>query len=450
MNEIGWKWAAVVVCAAIATGAGACGSSGGHAKGSGAGGAGGVATTSSGGVACKTDADCAAQVPDTTPPGCALSKCNTVRGACELVAKDQDGDGQAAANCTANDGTPVQVGDDCDDEDPGLLLGHPKSCSALPGGATITWPTGAPKGVCKYGQISCQPNGTPSACEGAVAPGKRDCSSTMDVDCDGKDDDTECACVPGTAQCAGNGVETCQPDGTPGAAVPCVNQTCVNGKCQGICAPGQTQCEGNGVKSCQPDGSWGAPASCGNQACVNGQCQGVCAPGQTTCSGQQPQVCDTTGHWQDNGPACNHQTCIAGSCQGICAPGETAPGCPPIQSCQTLPATCDGTGHFPSPQCNYACSEFQEGKSQNFGCSNLCSGASCNFQYSATCPAGTTRTQCVANCVDGCCTGGNKGGCSWSTSWNSSTPSDATCDLHIGTSGCNGTTMSLTVYCKGP
>ncbi|MDB4994976.1 MAG: hypothetical protein JWM74_2408, partial [Myxococcaceae bacterium] len=93
------------------------------------------------------------------------------------------------------------------------------------------------------------------------------------------------------------------------------------------------------------------------------------------------------------------------------------------------------------------CSEFVGGTSQSWGCSNGCVGASCNFRFDFACPAGTSPTHCDANCISGCCTGGNRGGCDWGTSWADST---GTCDIHIGTAGCNGTTMNVTVFCKGP
>jgi hypothetical protein len=74
-----------------------------------------------------TDVDCAASVPSTMPASgvganCAAGKCDALLGVCEYVAKDKDGDGHAAANCTSTNGVTIQEGDDCNDQDPNLRL----------------------------------------------------------------------------------------------------------------------------------------------------------------------------------------------------------------------------------------------------------------------------------------------------------------------------------------
>jgi hypothetical protein len=82
-------------------------------------------------------------------------------------------------------------------------------------------------------------------------------------------------CSPGQTFCAGNGVQTCGMCGTLGPPVPCVDQSCILGKCQGVCAPGQTQCLGNAVQVCDVTGNWapwmtcsGSTPNCSNGACV--------------------------------------------------------------------------------------------------------------------------------------------------------------------------------------
>jgi hypothetical protein len=521
-------------------------------------------------VACKKDADCVATLPQTTPPGCATATCDLVQGQCAYVAKDADGDGHRSASCKAPSGPTIQAGDDCDDADAQLYPGHPEDCSVLPDGTTATWPTGSPAGACQYGKISCQMDGTKSACTGTVGPKARNCTSPQDNDCDGKPDQSECVCLPGATQCATgdagmNGVQTCTPEGQWGPASPCVASTCQSSadagggaSCQGACSPGQTNCSGNGLQQCV-NGTWGTPTACVNSACVvsapgKAACTGVCSPGQTECKGNSLATCSSSGQYDNGTPCANttcsgpvgsascggvcapgqtrcagntyqscqngqwggdvdcagqNQTCITSgggsSCQGVCAPGQTtcanlsqrqgcqngqwvddvncasqhqtcyqnvcsgvcAPGQSyPSNQCAnfgsgcalTGTAGCDGTGQYSGPHCDYACTSFA-GSAPNpasAGCSNLCSGASCTSnqngfpQFVSSCPAGSQKVACSAYCVNGCCANGfNGAGCSYYTFWiNPGSPTDATCGVHIGTSGCNGMTVGVSTTCQ--
>lgn len=60
-------------------------------------------------------------------------------------------------------------------------------------------------GICERGVSTCE-NSVWGPCEGNVEPEPRDCSSPLDNDCDGSDDDTKdatCQCTPGTSQACG-------------------------------------------------------------------------------------------------------------------------------------------------------------------------------------------------------------------------------------------------------
>jgi hypothetical protein len=65
---------------------------------------------------CSVAADCLAAIASTTPADCAEAHCDLVRGACYYLAKDSDGDGHRASQCTAA-GVVIETGDDCDDAD---------------------------------------------------------------------------------------------------------------------------------------------------------------------------------------------------------------------------------------------------------------------------------------------------------------------------------------------
>jgi hypothetical protein len=87
-------------------------------------------------------------------------------------------------------------------------------------------------------------------------------------------------CVPGSTRCEGNGVVTCNGIGTWGAAYTapgsplnsdaCVNSACVDGACQGVCVPGSTQCSGGVLQTCNATGVWQPVIACDAGTCDAG------------------------------------------------------------------------------------------------------------------------------------------------------------------------------------
>lgn len=186
---------------------------------------------------CTVNEDCAKKLPATTPADCAVATCDTLQKKCHFRAKDGDGDGHPAKNCTAPTAT-IETGDDCDDGDPNTFPGawdgpatdfdagtgaqadrcdqrdndcngspddgkvkvdggdktctcdpnKPLPCYEYPNGAPIDAATlgsdNSPKGMCKKGTRTCVA-GIPSACTGAIGPDPVEQCDTIDHDCDG-------------------------------------------------------------------------------------------------------------------------------------------------------------------------------------------------------------------------------------------------------------------------
>lgn len=298
---------------------------------------------------CGRDDQCAFLVSmvEPFPPNCAEPYCDTDTRRCALRSVDSDGDGHRTSRCFVPQ-FPFAVGDDCDDDNPSLFPSHAADCSEGKDGVLISWPTGRPEGNCQFGTKTCNPDGTASACMGAIAPALRDCTSNEDNDCDSTPDRSECDCAPPTTRCSGNGVQSCDRQGNWSAAQLCADRACVAGACQGVCAPSQTRCSGNAVQTCSADGQWGPAVACVDQTCVLGAgataaCQGACAPERVRCSDNGVQTCTPTGTW--SAPVlCVNSTCSSGACSGPCAPGQSQCSGNGIQTCQNgqwgTPAAC--------------------------------------------------------------------------------------------------------------
>ncbi len=132
-------------------------------------------------------------------------------------------------------------------------------------------------------------------------------------------------CAPGASQaCNSYGSQSC-------------GATCTWGACScpaaALCVPGTVECSGNAVQSCDGCGQWQPAAPCSSQTCVAGACSGVCAPGQTnpvSCGncGTDTQLCGPTGTWLSSG------SCLG---QGPCTPNSTqACGMNASQTCTAM------------------------------------------------------------------------------------------------------------------
>jgi hypothetical protein len=362
---------------------------------------------------CVRDADCAASAPPTmlvagVGPNCAAGRCNALQGVCEYVAKDEDGDGHAAANCVATNGVTIQEGDDCNDQDPNLYPGHPETCSVEAEGGTVAWPTGMPVGICAYGQVECLPDGMESTCTGTVGPMPRDCTSSLDNDCDGKPDSSECVCSPGTAQSCYTG-----PAGTEGV---------------GICHGGAEQCDlADGGES----DTWGActgqtlPAGRDCTSTVDNDCDGKSDDTECgSCTTSTMQSCYTGPTGTQGVGVCHsgEQTCAlvdGGAAWGNCT-GEVVPGARLCTS--TSDNDCDGTAD--DTECGPCVSGAQE-----------------------PCYTGPSGTEGVGVCRGGTATCDLSGS---TTSWGSCTGQVTPGALNCGSSSdndCNGTADSSEAAC---
>lgn len=358
--------------------AGKAGTAGAAGTGGAAGqaGAAGKAGSAGKGTSCAKDTDCTAALPPTKPAMCAVPTCDPGSKTCVFKARDFDGDGHATNFCQALDGTPIVVGDDCDDTDKTTYPtswdgpagdGHPGSCDGIdqncdgiadddklkdgtsckcaPGdvqkcsetstGAPISWPTGKPEGACKYGGKTCLSNGTFGPCTDAVGPKPESCNK-VDDDCNGIVDDgpapdnvpvdavyfaydgdnDQHGLVPGNGYALVHACTFNPPTKAPAA--------CLAGPFTG-CAAGTTAAE------CCPDNAWKFAASLVSDDCndqnpkvnpiapdvcdgIDNNCDGTVDPG-CTCKDGDTQSCGSAAQCNEGGT----QTCSVGA-WGNCSP----------------------------------------------------------------------------------------------------------------------------------
>jgi hypothetical protein len=314
-------------------------------------------------------------------------------------------------------------------------------------------------GICHPGTETCGTNGTWSNCTGSQEPKPRDCTSSLDNDCNGMPDNTADA----ECQCTMNGAT--QPCGThPGldgkGICKAGSQTCNNGvwsTCLGSAAPAARDCTSPSDNDCdgKPDNTIDAVCQCntsgsqpcqthpgldgkgickaGTQSCTNGilsQCMGSVGPAPRDCSSPNDNNCDGSpdntvdGQCQCSAPngtalPCGTHPGLDG--KGICKAGtqtcnngvlSTCTGSvgPAARDCTSpLDNDCDGTVDKPSNAC---CIDAMVVSSGTVNPTNICAG--CNPAVSATtwsarssCANGDLGCSCTgsgpteANCADG-------------------------------------------------
>jgi len=187
------------------------------------------------------------------------------------------------------------------------VAGDDTNCDGVPnGGCTCVegamQPCGPDTdvGICQRGVSTCI-NGAFGACQGAVFQGRRDCSSALDNDCDGRPDNTSdatCTCVIGAVQACGT---------HPGR----------DGN--GPCRAGQQTCE----------------AGAQNVASRFGACNGSVGPAQR-------DSCTAPGDDADcNGTANSGCQCVAGQSNAPCSGDANNSRCSPQGTCAPCQANAD-------------------------------------------------------------------------------------------------------------
>src|SRR6266545_2148717 len=147
------------------------------------------------------------------------------------------------------------------------------------------------KGICKAGTQTCG-GGVLSKCTGSVGPLPRDCTSSLDNNCDGSPDNT----LDAQCQCSTNGAtRLCgQHTGLDGIGVcKAGTQTCTSGTwstCMGSVGPAARNCTSPLDNDC--DGAVDKPT---NACCIDGQVVPSGTPNPTNlCAGCNPSVATTT------------------------------------------------------------------------------------------------------------------------------------------------------------
>lgn len=274
-------------------------------------------------------------------------------------------------------------------------------------------------GICKPGTQICTNATWPTTCTGAVTAKARDCTSTLDNDCNGLADNQEvsvCACTANmTAACPGSNTGICK-SGTHTCVLSADKTTAAFGACTGVVTAKTRDCTSTLDNDCNglPDNTIDTTCACasGTTGPCPGNNTGSCKSGTrtcntsadkttttwgTTCAGQVlPATADTcvTGNdancngspndgcqcFTDKPPVpcpCGTQTCTngkLGACVTTCAANQT---CNSAGQC-----VCSGT----LTSCNGTCVDLQ---SDANNCGN------CGNNFCATLLMGCSGGQCV-------------------------------------------------------
>ncbi len=130
-------------------------------------------------------------------------------------------------------------------------------------------------------------------------------------------------CFPNHAQCVGNTVHICSPDGMDPnyEVIACGDKVCHKGNCL-ECKPNEVTCKANQVIKCHSDGNdYDVQETC--QAplqCLAGQCM-FCYPGDKMCEGNAAMRCNIEGTAWEMVQNCadGGLTCYMGACLSPCA-----------------------------------------------------------------------------------------------------------------------------------
>jgi hypothetical protein len=150
---------------------------------------------------------------------------------------------------------------------------------------------------------------------------KNHCTSEYEFCLEGTCSDKPC--FPGHANCIGNTVHICSPDGMDPnfETIPCGEKTCHKGLCL-ECKPNETNCKGNLVIKCHSDGkAYDVLETCeGNLQCLAGSCM-FCYPGDKMCEGNAAMRCNVAGTAWEMVQDCATEglSCYMGTCLSPCA-----------------------------------------------------------------------------------------------------------------------------------
>jgi hypothetical protein len=315
-------------------------------------------------------------------------------------------------------------------------------------------------GICKSGTQTCvaSPDHTSaswSACTGVVLPKTRDCSSNLDNDCNGAQDNMEtgfCKCTPNsTQQCAGSNTGVCR-SGTQTCLLSTDHTTSSWGSCAGVILPGPRNCSSANDNDCNGtadnlESSFCKCAPGATQAC-SGSSTGICRPGTKTCNASAD---GTTSDW---GTQCVGQVLPAtrncastadNDCNGTADNLETAFCTCSVGASQKCPGNNTGICNSGTQTCTAGTGTSAWGPCIGVvtprarDCSstsdNDCNGTADNLESSfCTCAVGATQS-CGSTTINYCGTNvTNTGAC------------------HAGTSTCvtaNGNTTSTWGACQG-
>lgn len=231
-----------------------------------------------------------------------IQKCKNYKwtniSACENGEQCKESDGKAACSCIS--GTSY-----CDDatakncKDGQLkttACGQNKSCTMIGGEAKCI--------DCESG-AKCKDKSNIMTCQNNTWSAATPCSDGMS--CTGDNGNAKCVCSEGQAVCDSDKtkIKKCKADGTYGSAESCGTDK----HCEGVagsavctnnaldCSPGTKQCDGDKLKTCNAQGKWES-TTCPNGCDANSNtCKSsACENGAITCINNQFANC-TQGSW---------------------------------------------------------------------------------------------------------------------------------------------------------